>query len=303
VKRAERERRERALEEHGRQEAERLALKALLDHRIPDSEHLVRAMKHPLLPGELAARGAGPTGVTYSSDVVRLYARVIAQRTGGAAQAVQQHFTQLIGKERAARLGINLGKLKVTSQAAEGGGTLVSVVFSDHDSVAVAGYLVSPDHLNLGDLPPNPFGNPRVADLMKQMKVLHDQSMIAHTTPYNGVGPAAGQFRSQAEELVDVVAYEISRAMPGNEAREAAIKAMRLTDCLETYTPQVVRQTGWQDIRVHDPDPVTGQLVTGTRNIAVYGVSPGELGSPTRYGHRLGKRYDLLCMLLNLYAG
>lgn len=80
MKRAERERRERALEEGARNRGERLALKALLDRRI-------------------AAHGEGPTGVTHLTDVVRRYALVIAWRIGGDAQGIQQHFAQLIGKE------------------------------------------------------------------------------------------------------------------------------------------------------------------------------------------------------------
>jgi hypothetical protein len=192
VKCAERQRRERALEVHGRDEAEWLALKALLDHRIPDSERLVRAVKHPLLLSELAAHGTGPTGVMYATDVVRRYARVIAQRTGGTAQAVQQHFTQLIGRERAAELGVNLAKLKVTSRPNESVGAVVDVIFSDRDIAAVAGYLVLPDHLNLGNLPPNPFGSPRVGGLMERMKSLNYQ---ARRTPENtqGVGLNSAQ--------------------------------------------------------------------------------------------------------------
>jgi hypothetical protein len=102
-------------------------------------------------------------------------------------------------------------------------------------------------------------------------------------------------------ELADVVAHEISRAMPSNEAREAALKAMRLSHCLETYMPQVVRRAGWQDIRVHDADPVTGQPTSEMRKIAVYDVSPGEPGSPTRY-RCAGKHHALVYGLLNLYA-
>jgi hypothetical protein len=64
---------------------------------------------------------------------------------------------------------------------------------------------------------------------------------------------------------VAVVVNEISRAMPSNAAREAALKAMRLDECLDIYTPDVVRGTGPQDIQVSETDPVTGQPIPVTR--------------------------------------
>ncbi len=300
MKRAERERRERQVEDDRRAGAERLALKALLDRRIPDSERLVCDMKHPHLLDEFAAHGEGPTGVTHSTGVVRCYARVIAQHVGGGAQAVQQHFTQLIGKERAAELGINLGRLQVTSHPAAGGRTTLDVEFRRQDIAAIAGYLISPDHLNLGSLPPNPFGGPRAAALMDRMKALYHRSRWA--TENVDEGPTVHQLQYQAEKLAAAVAHEISRAMPSNQARSAALKAMRLDDCLETYLPRVVHRTGWQDILVHDPDPATGRPVPATRKIAVYGISPGKPGSPTRYRIRAGDARHHVCgRLLSFY--
>jgi hypothetical protein len=264
--------------------AERLAFKALLDQRIPDSEHLVRDMKHPLFINELRAHGCGPTGVTYTTDVVQRYARIIARYTGGDAQAVTQHFRQLIGEEQAGKLGINVGRLKIANRSAPGGGTIVEIKLSDHDVVAIAEYLVSPDHLNLGNLPPNLFGNPRVANLLDSIRNLLGVAQITPSNPYHGHGgPTSHQLRHQAAQEVDVLANEISRAMPSNAAREAALKAIRLENCLKIYTPQVVRRTGWKDIQVSETDHLTGQPIPVTRRIPVYGTVPGAPGDPTRY--------------------
>ena len=151
MKRAERQHDERVAEERARTSAEWLGLKALLDRRIPESESLVIDMKTPLLRSDvLSDEDKGPTGVADASDVVARYAGVIAQRTGGDAAAVQQHFTELIGKERAATLGINLGKLKVISQPTAGGGTTFAVKLKDQEMIAFARYLASLDHLKFG---------------------------------------------------------------------------------------------------------------------------------------------------------
>jgi hypothetical protein len=264
--------------------AERLAIRALLDHRIPDSERLVRDMRNPRLADELRAHGSGPTRVTHATDVVRRYALIIAGRTGGDAQAITQHFRQLIGEEQAGKLGINTGKLKVSDRTAPDGGRIIDIKLSDHDMAAVAGYLASPDHLNLANLPPNPFGNPRVADLLVRIDRTLKMSMIAPSNPYSGRGgPTCHQLQAEALRDARVVANEISRAMPSNAAREAALKAMRLDGSLDVYTPQVVRRTGWQDIQVSQTDPVTGQPTPVTRKVPVYGVVPGLPGDPTRY--------------------
>jgi hypothetical protein len=281
MKRAEKARWERAAEERAREAAEELALKVLLGRRFPDSEHLVRAMKHPLFLTELRARGGGPTGVTYTSDVVRRYARVI----GGDAQAVKQHFTQLIGKEQAGKLGINVGKLKISDRPAPRFGTTVDIeLLSDHDVVVIAEYLASPGYLDLGNLPPNPFGSPRIANLMNNIKVLQQEAKRAPSHPYTlSGGPTVHELHYRIGKIVSIVAYEISRGMPDNAAREAALKAMRLGECLRIYTPRVVRRTGWQDIQAYETDPGTGQPEPVTRRIAVYGTVPGTPEEPTRY--------------------
>ena len=105
---------------------------------------------------------------------------------------------------------------------------------------------------------------------MKRMKALHHTlHHQARRTPFSthGAGPTSSRLGYRVERLADVVAREISRAMPGDEAREAALKATRLSDCPETYTPQVVCRTGWQDTRGHDADPVTGQPVSAPSTI------------------------------------
>lgn len=303
MKRAEKESRQRAFEEHARkvtEGAEELALKALLDHRVPDSERLVRAMKHPLFLNELRARGNGPTGVAYTADVVRRYARIIAEHASGDAQDIRRHFQQLIGKEQAAKLGINVGKLKISDQPAPGGGTIVDIKLSDHDVVAIAEYLISPDHLNLGNLPPNPFGNPRVASVMDTIKVLRWEEARAPEHPYTySGGPTVYELRHQIAKNVKIVANEISRAMPDNAAREAALKAMRLDDCLTIYTPRAVRQTGWQDIQAYETDPAAGRPTPMARRIAVSGFVQGTPDDPTRY--RVHDPEVVATRLLNFY--
>jgi hypothetical protein len=291
MKRAEKEYRKRLAAQLAREAAERqtiaaerLAIRALLDHRIPDSERLVNDMKHPLFLSELHSHGSGPTGVTYMTDVVECYARIIARRTSGDAQAVTQHFQKLIGEEQAGKLGINLGKLKMSDRTAPDGGPIIDIKLSDHDVVAIAEYLVSPDHLNLGNLPPNPFGNPRVANLLVRIGRTGSMAQITPSNPYSGRGgPTSHQLRYEMGQDVGVLANEISRAMPSNAAREAALKAMRLDSSLDIYTPRVVRRTGWQDIQVSETDPVTGQPIPVTRKIPVYGAVPGAPGDPTRY--------------------
>jgi hypothetical protein len=292
MKRAEKEYRARVSAQQAREAAENqanaaehLAIKALLDQRIPDSERLVCDMKHPLVINELRAHGSGPTGVTYTTDVVQRYARIIATHTGGDAQAVKQHFEQLIRREQAAKLGIDIAKLRISDRATPGGdGTIVDILLSDHDVVAIAEYIVSPDYLNLGNLPPNPFGNPRVASLLASINWLRTMAQYAPAHPYTGTGkPTTHQLKHQMELEVEVVVNEISRAMPGNAARAAALKAMRLDDCLKIYTPGVVRRTGWQDIQVYETDHVTGQPTPATSRIPVYGIVPGTASDPTRY--------------------
>jgi hypothetical protein len=273
----------RAAEEHA-VAAEWLAIRALLDHRIPDSGRLVRDMRDPRLADELRAHGSGPTGVAHATDVVRRYALIIAGRTGGDAQAVTQHFRQLTGGERAGKLGINTGRLKMSDRTAPDGSRTIDIELSDRDMAAVAGYLASPDHLNLANLPLNPFGSPRVADLLVRIHRTLNMAQIAPSNPHKALGrPTSHQLQSEALRDAHVVAHEISRAMPSNAAREAALKAMRLDGCLGIYTPDVVRRTGWQDVQVSETDPVTGQLVPVTRKVPVYGIVPGLPGDPTRY--------------------
>jgi hypothetical protein len=77
-----------------------------------------------------APRGAARPGFTHATDVVRRYGRIIAGRTGGDAQAVAQHFRQLIGEEQAGKLGINAGKLKVFDCAAPDGGRMIDIKLS-----------------------------------------------------------------------------------------------------------------------------------------------------------------------------
>jgi hypothetical protein len=257
-------------------------------------------MKHPLLGSEILARGKGPSGVTYTTDVVLRYARIIALRTGGDSRAVKQHFTQLIGKEQAAKLGFNVDKLKVSDRSVPDGGSMVDIRLRDQEALAIAAYLVSPDHLNLGDLPPNPFGSPIVADVMDRMKALRQRAQYApeHLYTRSG-GPTADDLQDRVEKLADTVAYELGRAMPSNEARAAALKALRLDNCLEVYAPQVIHQTGWHSIQVRETVTATGQRVPVTKRIAVYKTIPGGPDISTRYRVRPGKK--AAGWLLNLY--
>jgi hypothetical protein len=297
VKRAEKQRLQRAQEERARNAAEWLALKALLDRRIPESGRLVSDMKHPLFLNELRGHGSAPTGVTHVTDVVRRYAGVIAQRTNGDAQSVQRHFMELIAKKQAAKLGIDLGKLRVLEQSAPRSGMALSIKVGVREMVAVADYLVSPDHLNFGNLPSNPFGSPRVAAIMDRIKALYPRMRAAPEHEYTGsVGPTMYELRGWIEKNVNLVVNEISRTMPSNEARAAALKAMHLDDCLEIYTPGLVRQTGWHNMRVSGADQLTGQSVPVARRMPVYGIDPGAPAGPTRYrtkgiyGHNPGLR-------------
>ena len=99
--------------------------------------------------------------------------------------------------------------------------------------------------LNLGVPPPNPFGSPEFADLMDQLKVLGRMERTAPDHPYTlSGGPTAYQLQDEIAKLADVVVNEFSRAMRDNEAREEALKAMRLDDCLEIYTPGVLGPSG-----------------------------------------------------------
>lgn len=267
--------------------AERLAIRALLDRRIPESELLVRDMKHPAFLGELSAGGSGPTGAGYSAELVRRYAAIIAKHAGGGAQAVHQHLTRLAGRELAGKLGVNVARLKVADQPAPGGGATVSIRLGDREAIALAGYLASPGGLNLGNLPLNPFGAPRVADLMDRMKWLRDMAMITPTKPPGAVHPQVGltvhELLRQVGKCATMVLNEISRAMPSNEAREAALTAMRLEGIVKIYTPHVVTQAGWQVIRAFEADPATGRPALPARRVPVYDAFPQAATSPTRY--------------------
>lgn len=272
MKRAVRERQEQALAEHAREAAELLALQALLDHRIPDSERLVRDMKDPRFLDELRDRGRGSSGATRASDVVARYSRVIAQRTGGNAESVRQHFTGLIGKQQAADLGVNPGRMKITDRPLARGGVVVQIMLNPQEAVAIAGYLASPQHLNLGNLPVNPFGSPKLADLMNQLQALNRAARTAPEFTY-GLSPTSAQLRDEAGKLTDVVVHELSRTLPDNEARRAALKAMRLDDCLEIYRPGVLGPSG---------------------------IVPGTAEQPTRYRIRANHR-DVTWRLLDFY--
>jgi len=279
--------RERMTEESYRKKAEGLARHALLDHRIADSGRLVSDMKDPLLHGELSSRGSGPTGVTYATDVVRRYTRIIAQRTGGNAQAVGEHIARLLGKEHAARLGVNLRKLKVIDQPAPDGGTTVDIRLSDHDVIAIAGYLVLPENLNLGNLPPNPFGGQRIADLMERTKALDHAARWAPDHPYTRSGGATSyQLQASANKYAEIALNEISRAMPSNEAREAALEAMHLEGCIEIFTPGRGSHAGCHTVKASDANPATGRPAQDARRVPVYKtvwVAPG--GGPPDIEH------------------
>lgn len=138
---------------------------------------------------------------------------------------------------------------------------------------------------------------------MNRISELEHKAQRAPSHPYTRAGgPTSYQIQHQVAELARVVANEISRAMPSNQARETALKAMRLSESLETYTPQAVRRAGWEDVRVHDADPVTGSTIPVMRRIAVYEIGPGEPGSPTRYRMRTGDLHGHnFIQLLSLY--
>jgi hypothetical protein len=84
-----------------------------------------------------------------------------------------------------------------------------------------------------------------------------NMAQMAPSNSYSGRGgPTSHQLKHEMHVMqhemgrdVAVVVNEISRAMPSNAAREAALKAMRLDECLDIYTPDVVRGTGPQDIQ------------------------------------------------------
>jgi hypothetical protein len=286
-------------------EAERLAIRALLDRRIPESELLVRDMRHPAFLAELSARGGGLTGAGRSAELVRRYAGIIATHAGGGAQAVREHLTRLAGQEAARRLGVSVARLKVTDQPQPGGGAAVSIRLRDREAIALAGYLALPDGLNFGNLPLNPFGGPHIAGLMDRMKWSRDMAMITPTKPPGAVHPqvgmTSGQLLAQVSKCADIVLNEISRAMPSNEAREAAITAMRLEGLVETYTPHVVAPAGWQVIEALDADPASGRPALSARRVPVYGAVPQAAGRPTRYRARDSRSID--GPLLYLYSG
>lgn len=295
---------ERITEESFREKAAGLARRTLLDHRIADSGRLVSDMKHPLFLNELQSRGSGPSGVIYATDVVRRYLRVIAQRTGGDAQAVREHITRLLGNECATRLGVNLRKLKIFDQPAPDGGMTVDIQLSGHDVIVIAGYLALPENLNLGNLPPNPFGSRRIADLMDRIKRLDYAERRAPEHPYTrSGGPTSYQLRDSANEYVTIALNEISRVMPSNEAREAALKAMRLEDYIEIYMPGRGGHDGWQVIEASEADPATGHPALPARRVPAYKTIPVASGGPTRYRYKVHKSDSIASVLANLYEG
>jgi hypothetical protein len=151
-------------------------------------------------------------------------------------------------------------------------------------NVALAGYLFSPDHLNFGNLPPNPFGSPRVAELMDRLKSLNQMAKEAPSTRYSlRGGPTADELRPQVDKATDIAVNEFSRAMASNAVRKAALTALHLDDCMELYTLWVLHQTGWRSIQIPETVAETGQRVPATRRIAVYETIPGGPDMPTRY--------------------
>jgi hypothetical protein len=207
--------------------AEMLAVKALVDPRIPDGERLVRAMRARPAPDD-------PDACAYAKDVLGRYAAVIAQRTGGDARSVKQHFLELIGAEQAARLGVKIHRLGIAGRTAADGAVLFTVALNDQGICAIADYLASPTHLNLGGLPLDPFGSPKVRDLMILLKYQHEQWKWAPESRHNVLGvPSASQRQAQVGESIGAVLAELSATMPDAASRQSALRAMRLDNCLE----------------------------------------------------------------------
>lgn len=154
----------------------------------------------------------------------------------------------------------------------------------DHEMAALAGYLVSPDYLNFGNLPPNPFGSPRVTELMDRLKSLNETYKYAPSTRYSLRGwPSAAELSPQVDKATDIAVNEFSRAMASNAVREAALTALHLDDCMELYTLRVRHRTGWCSIQVPETVTETGQRIPVTRRIAVYETIPGGPDAPNRY--------------------
>lgn len=294
-KRAEQERRARMRADDARKAAERLAIKALLDRRIPAAAHLVLAMGDPHLFEERRARGGGPTGATHSSGVVSGYATVVAWHTGADAQTVRQHLLDLIGPGRAAELGVDLPRLGTFARPASTGAASVEVVIANRAMAAIADYLISPQYLNLGGLPRNPFGDLQVANLMARLESLLRAMRLAPTHKYSVLGgPSLGELQNDMHQLLDLVVFAVSAAMPDNAVRASAVKAMRLEDCLAIYIPNVLGQIGVRDIGAHGAG--------SARSVPVYGAVRAPVEEPTRY-RTIGDRHRLASRLLDLYGG
>jgi hypothetical protein len=160
---------------------------------------------------------------------------------------------------------------------------------------AIADYLISPQYLNLGGLPLNPFGDPQVANLMARLESLFRAMKRAPSDRFSLLGgPSAGELQNDMHQLLDLVVFAVSAAMPDNAVRASAVNAMRLEDCLAIYTPKVLGQIAVRDIGA----PGVGCA----RSVPVCGAVRAPVGEPTRY-RAIGDSHRLASRLLDLYGG
>ena len=142
--------------------------------------------------------------------------------------------------------------------------------------------------------------------LTARIEGLNAKMGLAPEHSHTSLGPSVHQLRSQQAELkshaahvVNMAANELSRAMASNALRLTALTAMRLDDCLELYTPQVLHQIGWHSLPARETVNGTGQRASVTRRVAVYKTIQGAPDTPTRYRPLPGTQTS--ARLLNLY--
>lgn len=230
--------------------AEARARTAIVDPNIPDSARLSADLKNPRLASEIAAHGSGLSGVAYSTDAVRRYARIYARHMGGDAAAVRDHLVELFGGEGHARdHGVDLDHLSIFDRRTNGGRTVVDIRLSNPAVLAIAEKLES----ELVNMPVDPFGNAGVAKQVEYLANLRKLEMYGVEFSYRRA--TIDHFQPLIRKRVNDVVEKISRAMPSNAAREAALKAMGL----DKYIEPIVTSVDTETVPVYEMDASTGK--------------------------------------------
>jgi hypothetical protein len=222
--------------EHHVEHAEHESLETMVANN-PGSAALIEDMKNPDLLKELDAKGE--VGSIYSSDVVRQYARLIAPKVGGSAEAVKKHFEYL---------GIDIGDTEIIEASTPSGKIILNVSNPDKQkTTAIAEALVRGD-LHYGDLPPTDafLGDHEIHEALEELSP-HDPTIDglrrkmrwALETPYNfSDEPTVHDYIDQVNALTEGILDRLADKLPSNEAREAALHALQMQDLVETYMPE-----------------------------------------------------------------